>query len=379
MHLPNIRSLKVKMKKSQTIVPSILILLISLPGIASVTSDAPTDVSQLATYSVKDHNTAVSTRRDQSRLQPRDRAIEKYGNPKDGSLYHEVLPEKFIHYREHGKYKPTLPTYVLIPGTTDTLHNWQTLADLLATDSHVIRIDTPGFGLSSGINAEDFQRLPKYFPGSQKDFPLPQAEVIKMFIEQIGLKNVVLVGSSLGGMYAWIIASQKTSFTISQLILLAPVAFPGSIPRALGWVDEVLGFIILKRPDLARKVATNNLSRIINHQIFAKPERVKNISEIRERAIDLFFTEVNVDTYIDILQSEGDYRFQHTGLIPNIKTPTLVVYGMQDKIVPPKQYKLWQKNLSGVRTSLLPDVGHLPHIEVPALTAKMIQKFVAAK
>jgi pimeloyl-ACP methyl ester carboxylesterase len=56
--------------------------------------------------------------------------------------------------------------------------------------------------------------------------------------------------------------------------------------------------------------------------------------------------------------------------------PTLVIYGAEDKIVPPKQHILWQKNLNGVQTKLLPNVGHLPHVEAPDQTADLIHSFL---
>lgn len=302
-------------------------------------------------------------------IQPRADAYEKYGNPADGSQYLEVEPHHYVHFREHGVKKENSPTLLFVPGTTDNLHNWYRLASLLQPHYHVIRIDTPGFGLSDAASMENF--------------PEAQVERLHNFIKQMQLEKIVVIGNSLGGLISWILAakqdqlqSKSIQYEISHLILLDPVAFKGSMPVWLDLVDDIGGYIIKKRPHLARKITSSRLGTIISRRLFADHTKIPDVNEIRERSIDLFFTEGNLDSYIDIFNAEGDYRFPHTKLIPKITMPTLVMYGAEDKIVPPKQHKLWRKNLNSVQTKLLPNVGHLPHVEAPEVTSRLIHNFL---
>jgi pimeloyl-ACP methyl ester carboxylesterase len=59
-----------------------------------------------------------------------------------------------------------------------------------------------------------------------------------------------------------------------------------------------------------------------------------------------------------------------------IKLPALVVWGDDDRIMPPAYAALWRKRLPDARLVMIPECGHLPHVEHATRVAGEIHKFL---
>ena len=59
-----------------------------------------------------------------------------------------------------------------------------------------------------------------------------------------------------------------------------------------------------------------------------------------------------------------------------IKLPALVVWGDDDKIMPPANAAPWRERLPDARLVMVDDCGHLPHVEHAILIAKHVREFV---
>jgi len=55
--------------------------------------------------------------------------------------------------------------------------------------------------------------------------------------------------------------------------------------------------------------------------------------------------------------------------LPNIKTPTLILWGDQDKIVDISSVPIFEKGLKNHKTVIIKDCGHVPMVEKPQETA----------
>ncbi len=51
--------------------------------------------------------------------------------------------------------------------------------------------------------------------------------------------------------------------------------------------------------------------------------------------------------------------------LPAIATPTLVVWGEADRIIPPEHGDAYARAIPGAQLQLIPDAGHLPQLETP--------------
>src|SRR5215472_8211143 len=59
-----------------------------------------------------------------------------------------------------------------------------------------------------------------------------------------------------------------------------------------------------------------------------------------------------------------------------IKLPALVIWGDDDKIMPPANAALWRERLPDARLVMVDKCGHLPHVEQPAIVAGEILDFL---
>ena len=65
------------------------------------------------------------------------------------------------------------------------------------------------------------------------------------------------------------------------------------------------------------------------------------------------------------------------GMLGKVRTPTLVVWGAEDQIVPVECGQLYQRAIPGATLRLLEQCGHWPHFERPQELAQLISAFIA--
>ena len=59
-----------------------------------------------------------------------------------------------------------------------------------------------------------------------------------------------------------------------------------------------------------------------------------------------------------------------------VKVPTLVIWGEDDGFVPIAHGQAYHEGISEAELVVLPDCGHLPHVEQPALCQKIVLDFL---
>jgi len=63
-------------------------------------------------------------------------------------------------------------------------------------------------------------------------------------------------------------------------------------------------------------------------------------------------------------------------LLPGVATPTLLVWGRQDGIVPISSCERYQECIPGARAAVIEDCGHMPEMEKPEEFAKVVLDFL---
>jgi pimeloyl-ACP methyl ester carboxylesterase len=69
-----------------------------------------------------------------------------------------------------------------------------------------------------------------------------------------------------------------------------------------------------------------------------------------------------------------------TGLPPDLEAiahPTLIVHGLQDRIIAPDTARKVHQRLPSSRLELLDGIGHVPQLEAPAAVARLFNSFLA--
>ncbi len=64
--------------------------------------------------------------------------------------------------------------------------------------------------------------------------------------------------------------------------------------------------------------------------------------------------------------------------IHRVKAPTLLIWGAEDRLVPPVYAEDFMRQIAGARVETVKDAGHAPHLEQPALVAELVRSFLRA-
>jgi pimeloyl-ACP methyl ester carboxylesterase len=64
--------------------------------------------------------------------------------------------------------------------------------------------------------------------------------------------------------------------------------------------------------------------------------------------------------------------------IHRIQVPTLVVWGKDDRIVPPAYAEEFVRRIPGARAETVGQAGHAPHLEQPDAVARLVRGFLGA-
>lgn len=164
-----------------------------------------------------------------------------------------------------------------------------------------------------------------------------------------------IVGHSLGGGLATIMANQAPDL-VSSMFLIAPAGFGGSVDTTfLGDLTEVHGTSAMQAL----------LSRL-----------VVNPNMISQQTADYGLAMLNAEGTRDALRSIANdlgYNPALGQLPPNV--PTFCVWGAQDRIntIDERRLALFDEHL------LLPNAGHLPHIEAAGQVNSALQGFLSAQ
>jgi pimeloyl-ACP methyl ester carboxylesterase len=94
-----------------------------------------------------------------------------------------------------------------------------------------------------------------------------------------------------------------------------------------------------------------------------------------------------IDRYVAITLREGNRhalveRFQQAppgemaGRIPEVKVPTLILWGGRDRLIPPEMAERFHRDITGSHLRIFDDLGHVPQEEAPARTVAAVKQFV---
>jgi pimeloyl-ACP methyl ester carboxylesterase len=173
------------------------------------------------------------------------------------------------------------------------------------------------------------------------------------FLQQLDLDNVHLVGTSLGGWIAAELAVRDTARLASLTLAdAAGIHVPG-VPR----IDPFLRSDEQRIRDFFydQSRADAMIARVL------KPELEEAVAKNRVATARLAWQPRNHDPHL--------HKWLH-----RIEVPTLIVWGANDKLFPPEYAEVWQRLIPGSTAVIIPECGHVPHIEKPdAFVAELTQ------
>ena len=161
------------------------------------------------------------------------------------------------------------------------------------------------------------------------------------FLKQLNLKNVTVVGSSMGGWIAMEMAVRDTS-RLKSLVLSSPAGIAAPGVRAAD--------IFLMAPE--EMVRNLFVDQKLAEARLAQPEDIDVSLKNRHTTARLAWEPRLHDPYLS--------KWLH-----RIEVPMKILWGRQDRILPVAFVDVYRKLLPKAEISILENCGHLPHAEKP--------------
>jgi pimeloyl-ACP methyl ester carboxylesterase len=229
-------------------------------------------------------------------------------------------------------------------------------------------IDLPGFGCSP--------------PPPDDDYSIDaQARAVVALIRTRRLGAVHLFGNSLGGAVATRVAAYRPEL-VRTLTLVSP-AMPDLRPR-VGSIRVLAGAVPGIGPWAIRRIGDLPPERRVRGTLevcFADPTRVhpdrlaELVEEVRQRDGDGHAARALVASTRAIVAEyfrRGPRSLWHEAAM--VRGPVLLLYGREDRLVDARMAPRASQAFPNGRAVVLPDVGHVAHMERPEL---VVREFLA--
>ncbi len=256
-----------------------------------------------------------------------------------------------IHYRIEGNHSPEAPVIIMLHGIMASLQTWEGWVDALKQDYRLIRVDVPGFGVSGAVSDGDTS-----IAGI--------VDRMNALADHIGLESFILAGNSLGGYISWEYTAAHPE-RVRALILLDAAGYP----MRLNWLMKLMVAPFLRH---AVRIATPRfVVQLVLMDVYGNRKRIS--SDKVPIYQDMMLHKGNPLSLLKIFE-ELDYMTPER--VPQIKAPTLIMWGEKDRWIPPANAPLFNRDIEGSELIMYPGVGHVPMEEIPEQTAKDADAFL---
>ncbi len=260
-----------------------------------------------------------------------------------------------VHLRDQGPADDPIPL-LLLHGTSASLHTWEDWATELSADQRTISVDLPGFGLTGPEPNRDY-RIERY------------VDFVRALLDHLQIDRALIAGNSLGGWIAWETALAHPG-RVHGLILVDPAGY-GSAPKEIP-----LAFRLARqqwlRP-LLESLLPRSLVRRSVEQVYGDPGRVE--ADLVDRYFELSLREGNRQALFDRF-NQGLGSATNRSRSAAITQPTLILWGSEDRLIPPADGLRFAADISASELVMLPGLGHVPHEEDPAATLAALRPFL---
>lgn len=262
------------------------------------------------------------------------------------------------------------PPLILIHGFGASIEHWRNNIPVLSQKRAVYAIDLLGFGASRKARTNYTIDL--------------WVEQIHNFWQAIIGQPVVLVGNSIGSLVCMSAAAKYPEMSAGIVMLSLPDVSVRQemLPKAVRPLVTTIENLV------ASPLLIKSLLKVVR-----KPSVISRWAKIAYRDT----TAIN-DELVKILSApaydEGaDYTFYSLfkgvrkpgfalsakEVLPQLQIPILLIWGLQDRMVPPTLASVFAKLNSYIELVELPEVGHCPHDENPSQFNQIILNWLQKK
>lgn len=221
---------------------------------------------------------------------------------------------------------------------------WDPFLELMARDYTVYAPLQPGFEEVEGLETlHDVIDLALYYLD---------------FLDELGVGQAKVVGHFLGGMVAAEMAA-LCPHQVSGLALLAPAGF---------WQEDepIADVFIMSDDEVRANMWHDSESESALAAVPKQESEDERAQRLLERGIDL----AAAGKFLWPIPDRGLGRRIH-----RVKAPTLLVWGEDDRVVPPVYAREFADRLQRPKEVVIPRCGHLPMLEKPEDLASTVVEF----
>ena len=247
-----------------------------------------------------------------------------------------------IRYVEEGNSTKNL---LLIHGLGASAERWEHVIPQFAKNYRVLVPDLIGFGLSD-----------KPVVDYTTDY---LSEFIRKFLKKLGIDSVSIIGSSLGGQIGAEFTYQNNSM-VEKLVLISP---SGIMKHSTPALDAYVMAALYPSDSSA-----SNAFQIMSGS--------KNIDK---KTIKGFVQRMKLPNakmaFMSTLLGLKDAEIISEKLV-SIKSPTLIIWGENDPIIPIKYAQSFVSEIDDCRFVKMENCGHTPYVESPDKFFKIVSDFL---
>lgn len=266
---------------------------------------------------------------------------------RDGVVMHDG---RRVHYLEWGS--PESRPFVMVHGIGRSAHSYDHIAAELQGEFHVLAMDMRGHG-ESDWHPDGAYLVEDYVTDLER------------LADELNLQDMILTGSSTGGRVAQVYAGLHPD-RVSKLIVedVGPER-PPNISR---------GFAQRAERDSEGWASEDDLFDSLR-------QRPTRVSEAQHRTWIRYETRQlgngRVGWKYDPDIAKGFVPTELWDYVARIEAPTLYLLGAESRIVPPETQKRLEATRPNIEVVTVPDAGHYPHQETPAVFLAVVKAFLA--
>ena len=247
-----------------------------------------------------------------------------------------------VNYIDEGQGTPI----IFLQGWGTNIELYNKLINKVSTLGRIIALDLPGFGKTN--------EPPEAWNVSQ------YSEFVKEFIKTLGLKNVILMGHSFGGrIIIKLMSNLENEFKVEKIVLLDSA---GIKPK-----KTLKQQIKQKWFKICKKVVNSKVCRKLKPGLVEKLQRKHGSADYRNATP--LMRQVMVKAINEDLKA----------YLPNIKVPTLLVWGDMDTATPLADAKIMEELIPDAGLVILKNTGHYSFLEDFYTFSRVIESFLGGK
>ena len=255
------------------------------------------------------------------------------------------------------------PPLVLLHGVGTSSGEWSWVLPALARNHLVYAVDLPGYDGS--------YEPPDYSPAYTASF-------VNSFLDAVGVECAVVVGNSFSGLVALHLAFSEPA-RVSALVLSDSAGLGQAVNPALVALSSPGGGELAKTLGKTRLgAAQRSLQRAL--LLFSRPWRIpwKWVKDQYKLAQLPNFTDATLASLRNAVDATGQ-REVLLDRLPQLQMPILIVWGIEDRLLPYSQAKEAIALVQEGSLELISKCGHLPHVEQPKRFVSTLGEFLSKK